>query len=95
MAPKPFTTIGTLTLDNVNQDLYLIEDFAAGTLAFKEVYIGYHGFELFSEAKLDEMIGLDLPYVVQCKASDRSNLKTLVNLLRKTRKLRLETIVKE
>ena len=35
------------------------------------------------------MIGLELPYVIQCKQTDRANLRTLVNLLQKTRKLKL------
>ena len=59
-------------------------------MAFKELYIGYRGFQLFSEATLDDMIGLELPYVVQCQPSDRLNLKTIVNLLQKTRRLKLE-----
>lgn len=35
------------------------------------------------------MVGLDLPYTVECKDSDRGNLRTLVNLLKVTRILEL------
>ena len=33
-------------------------------MAFGEVWLGALGFQLFSEARMEDMIGLDLPYVV-------------------------------
>ena len=58
-------------------------------MRFGEVHIGETKFELFSSANVEDMIGLELPYVVNCSQRDRSNLKTLVSLLQKTRLLKL------
>ena len=38
------------------------------------------------------MVGLELPFVVKCRESDRANLRTIIHLLKKTRDLRLDTI---
>ena len=39
---------------------------------------------------MDDMIGLDLPYAVICSRTDRGNLATIVNLMQKTRRLRID-----
>ena len=38
------------------------------------------------------MVGLHLPYAINCKESDRANLRTMVNLLKKSRILKLDRI---
>lgn len=38
-------------------------------------------FQLFQDAKLEELNGLNLPETVQCAQTDRTNLKTLLDLL--------------
>ena len=38
------------------------------------------------------MVGLELPFAIQCKESDRANLRTIVALLKKTRVLSLDRI---
>ena len=67
LQPKPFSRVNLLYLTNIKQDLYQIETFAEKTMAFGEVWLGALGFQLFSEARMEDMIGLDLPYVVQCQ----------------------------
>ena len=39
---------------------------------------------------MDDMVGLDLPYAVICSRTDRGNLATIVNLMQKTRRLRID-----
>ncbi len=47
----------------------------------RELRVGHRGFKLFEEKRMDEMVGLDLPYVVNCHRNDRENLATIVNLM--------------
>lgn len=72
--------------------MHTIEQFAAETLAIKRLYIGNSKFKLFTDANLEDMVGLHLPYMVQCRESDRANLRTLVALLQKTRVLHLDRL---
>ena len=61
-------------------------------MEFGELHLGQTKFELFSSANVEDMIGLELPFVINCAQSDRANLRTLVHLLKKTRILKLTHI---
>jgi len=57
-----------------------------------KLMFGNRGFKLFENAKLEEMVGLTLPVPVICRQTDRQNLATLVNLLKKTKMLVLDRL---
>lgn len=76
----------------VSNDLFTIEDFAKQTLQIDNLEIGNRNIKIFEDDKLDEMIGLTLPFPVICKPTDRQNLSALVHLLKKTRFLKLNRL---
>ena len=91
--PERFARIGKLEFAYVTSDLFTIEDFAQQTLQIDNLEIGNRNIKLFEDEKLDEMIGLTLPFPVVCKPTDRQNLSALVHLLKKTRMLKLNRLV--
>ena len=90
--PKKFARIDFLEFGFITEDLYVIEAFAAETMAIGRLHVGNRGFKLFNDANLEDMVGLHLPYVVHCRESDRANLRTIVSLLQKTKVLSLDRI---
>ena len=90
--PKRFARIEELEFRYITSDLYTIEAFAQETMEIRLLKIGNRGFQLFSDANLDDMVGLHLPFSIQCRESDRGNLRTLVALLKKTQVLSLDRI---
>ena len=69
--PEKFARIGKLEFAYVSNDLFTIEDFAQQTLQIDNLEIGNRNIKLFEDDKLDEMIGLTLPFPVICKPTDR------------------------
>lgn len=90
--PKQFARIEFLEFGYITSDLFTIEAFARDTMEIRRLYVGNRGFQLFSDASLDDMVGLQLPFMVNCRESDRANLRTIVSLLKKTRILHLDRI---
>ena len=90
--PERFSRIGKLEFAYVTSDLFTIEDFAQQTLQIDNLEIGNRNIKLFEDDKLDEMIGLTLPFPVICKPTDRQNLSALVHLLKRTRMLKLNRL---
>ena len=90
--PKRFARIDFLEFGYITSDLYTIEAFSQETMEIGRLHIGNRGFQLFQDSRLDQMVGLELPFAIQCKESDRANLRTIVALLKKTRVLSLDRI---
>ena len=91
--PLPFSRVNLLYLSNVQQDLYQIQHFAAETLSIGQLWIDSRDFKLFSEqVNFSDLIGTTLPPTLDCKPSDRANLATIVNLLKKSHRLKLENL---
>ena len=59
-----FARIDFLEFGFITSDLYVIEDFAANSMEISRLHVGNRGFQLFSDATLDDMVGLDLPYAI-------------------------------
>ena len=90
--PKRFARIDFLEFGFITSDLYTIESFAKDTMEIGRLHVGNRGFTLFQDANLDEMVGLELPFAIKCRESDRGNLRTIVALLKKSRVLSLDRI---
>ena len=88
--PRLHTRIDFLEFGFITNDLYTIESFAKDTMQIKKLHVGNRGFQLFQDARLEDMIGLEIPYAVVCKETDRGNLRTLISLLKKTQSLQLD-----
>jgi hypothetical protein len=88
--PKKFARVDSLEFAYITSDLFTIEDFARDTLEIGSLHFGNRGFQLFKDAKLENMVGLDLPYSIVCHEEDRANLRTLVSLMKKCRRLVLD-----
>ena len=90
--PKRHARIDFLEFGYITSDLYTIEAFAQDTMEIGRLHVGNRGFQLFSDANLDDMVGLQLPFALNCRESDRGNLRTIIALLNKTRVLSLDRI---
>ena len=64
LQPKRFARIDFLEFGFITEDLHTIEAFATDTKEIGRLYLGNRGFKLFSDANLDDMVGLQLPYVI-------------------------------
>ena len=58
LQPKRFARIDLLEFGYITSDLHTIEAFAADTMKIGRLYLGNRGFQLFSEASLEDMVGL-------------------------------------
>ncbi len=75
--------VNELSFAYISNDLHMIECFVDHSLGFEKVSIGNRGFKLFDEVDPGQLKGLSLE-LVQCRQSDKDNLRTLVKLLKKT-----------
>jgi len=56
------------------------------------LHFGNRGFKLFKDANIGQLVGLSLPYEVECCEEDRANLRTLVSLIKKAEIVHLDRL---
>ena len=79
--PMPRRKVTELAFAYIQNDLYKIEEFVEKTLGFTNAHIGNRGFSLFDDSKVEDLEGL---HIRDGSQIERANLRTLVNLLKKT-----------
>ena len=93
MRPVRYSHIQTLSFSYITNDLYKIAEFAQHTVSIGEMCLGNRGYKLFQdEMLLDQIKGTELAPDVMATVEDRANLKALVELMQKTRTLRLDRL---
>ena len=92
MRPEIFARIGTLKINQISPDLHTIADFARDTQQIDNLVIGNKGFRLFHTTKLDDFVGLEPPSKAVFLGTDRQNLYTLIQLLRKSKMVSIEDL---
>jgi len=92
------SVIDELEFTYICHDLYEIEDFSNEDVLIKTLSIGNKDFKLFAQARVEEMVGLQIliPNLELRSANERklllvddANLRTLVNIIKKTKILKL------
>ena len=69
-----------------------MQGFAAETHSIGTLWVGSRDFQLFTDARESDLNGLALRKDGTFPASDHNNLETLVNLMKKSRGLKLEKL---
>ena len=55
--PFKFARVDFLEFAYISDDLHVMEEFANGTLLIKRLHIGNRGFQLFHEARIEDLAG--------------------------------------
>ena len=76
----------------VNDELFRLSEFSEESHEVKMLAITDRNFKLFKKANVNQIVGLELPEKVRCPDTDRINLRTLVNLVKKARRIRLNNL---
>jgi len=89
--PLPHTKIENLYFAYIQNDLYKIEEFVAGSHSFGSFSIGNRGFKLFEDANVTRLNGISLANT-DCRETDKLNLKVLVSLLKKSQIFKIDRL---
>ena len=84
--------ISDLELKWIDDELFRLAEFSEESHLVKILSITDRNFKLFKTAKVEQMIGLELPENIKCPDTDRLNLRTLVNLIKKARRIGLNNL---
>ena len=88
--PVAHSIINELEFVYISNDLHKIEEFSKESHLLRTLSIGNRNWKLFNTAKVEQMRGLELP--ADSLENDKANLRTLVNLMKKSRNLKLNRI---